>query len=90
MIPLTITPNLDLDPWDDLRGDPSLIDTGGVMPSLRRIGILPQGMQSGRASVAFVIDLPDGRKLMAETSLALFRIAARAIEAAPVTQMEDL
>lgn len=28
---------------------------------------IPEGMQSGRPSVAFLIDLPDGRKVFAET-----------------------
>ncbi len=39
---------------------------------------LPGGMQSGKPSVAFWFDLPDGRTVFAQTSMALFLAAARA------------
>lgn len=42
---------------------------------------LEGGMQSGAASVAIRIDLEDGTTIVAETSLALFTTAARALEA---------
>ncbi len=39
---------------------------------------IPRGMQSGKSSVMIDIRLPDGRVVMAETSMALFLAAAKA------------
>ena len=41
---------------------------------------LKGGMESGKPSVAFIFDLPDGRKVLAETSGELFIAAARAMK----------
>jgi len=46
-----------------------------------RVGALEGGMQSGKPSVAFGIDLGDGTWVLAETSLALFLGAADALRA---------
>ncbi len=46
-----------------------------------RVGGLPGGMASGKTSVAFDIPLPDGRHVLAETSLELFLAAADALRA---------
>jgi hypothetical protein len=45
------------------------------------VSSLPRGMESGRPSVTLIIDLPDGRKVVAETSARLFVTAAKALEA---------
>ena len=45
------------------------------------VAALSGGMQSGRPSVALRIDLPDGRVVIAETSMRLFLGAARAFRA---------
>ena len=45
------------------------------------VGGLPRGMTSGNPSVAIRIDLPDGRVVVAETSLRLFLAAAAALRA---------
>lgn len=84
MIPLSITTNLDIDPWTDLQGK---LSTGG---QIERIGVLPNGTESERACVEFLIRTDDGRLLVAETTLRLFRVAAAAVLATPVAQMEDL
>lgn len=42
---------------------------------------LAGGMASGRTSVALRIDLPDGRVVLAETSLRLFLLAADMLRA---------
>lgn len=84
MIPLNITTNLELDPWTDLKRDEI---TPGV---IERVGVLPNGTQQGRACVELLIRLPDGRPVIAETTLRLFNMAARAVAATPVAQMEDL
>lgn len=43
---------------------------------------LKGGMQSGKSSVMIRIDLPDGRIVMAETSMELFQSAARVFKIA--------
>jgi hypothetical protein len=43
--------------------------------------VLDSGMVGGRPSVAIRIDLPDGRTVLAETSLRLLLTAAKAFEA---------
>lgn len=45
------------------------------------IGGLEGGMTSGKPSVAFLIDLADGKKVLAQTSLALLVSATRALVA---------
>ena len=46
------------------------------------VGSLAGGMSSGKPSVAFCFELPDGHVVVAETSLELFRAAARGLAAA--------
>lgn len=41
--------------------------------SVIEVGALDGGMVSGRPSIAFRIDLPDGKVVVAETSLGLFQ-----------------
>jgi hypothetical protein len=45
------------------------------------IGTLRHGMESGKDSMAFCFSLPDGKVVVAETSVELFVTAARAITA---------
>lgn len=90
MIRLTVTLNLDIDPWTDLHDDTTVIDHGGETAKVTRVGILPNGTQEGRATVGFLVELPDGRKVIAETTLRLFLMAATALANSPVAQMEDL
>lgn len=77
---LSITLNLESDPWEDLK----LRSEEGRLVHLKdapmRVGALPRGMQSGKASVAIAIELPDGRTVVAETSLELFLAAARVFQ----------
>jgi len=84
VIPLSITTNLDINPWVDLKRDQIIPGT------IERVGVLPNGTKQGRACVELFIRLPDGRVVVAETTLRLFSLAARAIAATPVAQMEDL
>lgn len=89
MIPLNVRVNLDIDPWADLVPDDLPHNTGGVTALIERIGLLPPGMQSGRATVEFLIRLPDGELVIAETSLRLFRLASAALLAAPVAELDE-
>lgn len=68
--------------WPDLaekieRGE--VIHLAGVGLEL---ALLPGGMSSGAASVSLRIDLPDGRTVICETSLALLEGAVRGFRGA--------
>lgn len=70
--------------WQDLpekMRQGQVIDLMGNDNSPIQFAALPGGMASGKTSVTIRIDLPDGRVLLTETSLALLGTAARAIEA---------
>jgi hypothetical protein len=62
----------------------------GALPQLKgqmihhaqsfHLGALPGGMQSGKTSIAIIVELPDGRShVFAEASLREFHAAAKAI-----------
>lgn len=63
--------------WPDLRD--RLEDVIHLQGPPMEIAVLPDGMASGKPSVAIRIDLPDGRVVVAEISLALWQMAAAAI-----------
>lgn len=73
--------------WPDLVADGEtlksaasgkpVIHLGQGAPAIQ-VAALPGGMTSGRTSVTFRLDLPDGTVVLAETSLLLFLTAARA------------
>lgn len=46
-----------------------------------QVSALSAGMESGRPSVAFRFDLPDGQVVIAETSVRLFLVAAEILRA---------
>jgi len=77
---LVITVELEGDNcWPDLAeklDTPDLIRGTGIA-----IAVLSRGMESGRPSLTFRIDLPDGRVVLVETSLRLFMTAVKAIRA---------
>lgn len=62
--------------WSDLVGSASV-----VPGELKAVALLEGGMQSGKASVSFRIHLPDGKVVIAETSLSLLIGATRAFTA---------
>jgi hypothetical protein len=63
--------------WPDLAARSDVIHLTGAF----QLAPLRAGMQSGRASVAFRFDLPDGRSVIAETSLRVLYSAVKAIAA---------
>lgn len=71
--------NLDGDnAWPDLRAKAHKVvhlSDGATI----KVCVLEGGMSSGKPSVCFRIDLPDGRVVLAETSARLFVMAAAAI-----------
>jgi len=76
----TIDLNLDGDgAFPELTADiaaGALIHLGNDSPPIK-MAVLPEGMSSGRPSIAFVFRLPDGRAVFIETSLRLPKNAAR-------------
>lgn len=67
--------------WDDLAGkQDQIIHLGNDAPPIG-VWALAGGMTSGKPSVAIRFDLPDGKIVIAETSLALFLSAADALRA---------
>lgn len=78
---------LDAPAWPDLN--PSQVPLTSPPPNTTwlnrnddppiQIAAVEGGMQSGAPSVAIRIDLPDGRIVVAETSLRLFQMAAAAL-----------
>lgn len=70
--------------WPDLpekMQQGQVIDLMGNNVPPIQVAALPGGMVSGKTSVTFRFDLPDGRILLAETSLTLLATTIRAIEA---------
>lgn len=55
---------------------------------LTSIGLLREGTVQGRASVSMIITLRDGTQVFAETTWALFRNAARALEQTEIARNE--
>lgn len=64
MVPLTITPNIERDPWVDCRDL-------AVIGLIARIGRLPAGTTSGKSVVSVLIEMPNGQRVLAQTTLAL-------------------
>lgn len=75
MIVLRVRPKV-----DERGGMPELDGRECVRLETLTITSLAGGMGSGAPSVGFVFDLPDGRYVIAETSLALFLAAAQALK----------
>jgi hypothetical protein len=72
--------------WPDLKGmserlaDGRVIHLGNDSPPIG-MALLAGGMVSGKPSVTLRLDLPDGRVVLAETSLELLTSAVRAMHA---------
>jgi len=78
MSSLQIVPNIDLNPWTDLKETVKQGRDGTV----ERIGRLPRGMESGASSIALVIKLNDGSYVIGQMSLKQFNLAHQAINVA--------
>lgn len=63
--------------WADIA-DKAVIHLGSDAPPIQ-IAAMIGGMSGGAPSVAIRIDLPDGRIVVAETSLRLFQMANAAL-----------
>lgn len=72
--------------WPDLRTRPYItVDNHSTI----QLAMLDRGMKSGKPSVSFRFELPDGQTVLAETSARLLVTAARAIMAKHPRLFED-
>lgn len=89
MIPLSISLNLETNPFDPLpHPDDYPLNVGQKSAALTKIGLLPRGTRGGLSTVMMEVVLPDGQKVMAETTLRLFRTASAAILASTIAERE--
>lgn len=77
--------NFDDPAWPDLGEYPLASDEKRVAPHLHHstsieVTMLPDGTNQGKPSVAFRINLPDGDVVIAQTTYALFEMAAAALK----------
>lgn len=87
MTPLKIV--LDVERPPGLEVDPSRL-IHQQMARIGAIGLLRNGTDRGRATVAIRVDLPDGTQVLAETTWRLLWLAAHALAAGPVGAEEVL
>lgn len=80
MIHTSLNPDIGANPWTDLQP----VASGSVS----RIGLLRNGMASGKASVAIVILTDDGQEVVGQMSWALFRTSFGALNASPAVAEE--
>jgi len=80
--PLDVRPDVAQAPYTEL--DPEATLHGQLVS----IGLLRNGTTEGRASVALVARLDDGRYVIAETTWRLFNTASRALAASPAVAEE--
>lgn len=80
--PLDVRTDMEQAPWVDVQ--PKNILHGRI----ERIGLLRHGTSHGRASIAILIRLDDGRAVIGETTWRLFDTAAKALAASPVAAEE--
>lgn len=73
--PLSITLDLDTNPWEELQ------TTGFAHGMATHVGALPDGTSGGKPSVAIRGRLDDGTEVILQTTWNLLYTAARAIEA---------
>lgn len=84
---IDIRPNLDDAPLESVAAAAS---TGQLSSGyVEAVGILPEGMSSGKSSVAITIRTTDGALVVGETGLALFSATTRALLASPIAEMEQ-
>ena len=80
-------PSMTIQPFADERGGVAVLEGKAPEDIIHldndiTVVSLRNGMLSGKPSVAFIFILPDGKAVVAETSLELFVTAARGLMAA--------
>lgn len=79
---VSLTANLDIDPWTDLLPGPI------PEAALRRVGVLPNGTSEQRAVVALLVEY-EGKPVMVQVTWRMWQTLNAALAATPVMQMED-
>jgi hypothetical protein len=74
----------------DLEQQPSIDWSRPVIDGCRisHIGLIRHGTAAGNASVALIIQLPDGSQVWAETTWRLLHAAVKALAATPIAAEE--
>ena len=85
MIPLTVTLDIEKNPWTDLIGT----EAAEGMARIHKIGRLKNGTESGKETVCLHIVTPDGKSHIAETTMALMVNAMAAFEGARQREAEE-
>lgn len=85
---LQITLNIDQTPWTDLP-HMNIINPRGGIQEVTRMGILPNSTSAGRATVQFLVQLDDGRVVLAQTTWRFFEAAYKALKESPVVRAES-
>lgn len=80
--PIELRTDLESSPWTDLQRDDLRLGR------LTRVGLLPNGTVTGRATVAVVGEMEDGTPVILETTWALFNAAAHALAVSPIAVAE--
>ena len=75
--------------WEDLADKIKSDKVIWLREGVISIAALSKGMKSGKPSISIRIELPDGRTLMAETSMRLFLSAAGAFEQRYRKELEE-
>jgi chloramphenicol 3-O-phosphotransferase len=76
----------------ELFGDSAfddVIDEIEAQGRLTRIAVLKGGMRSGKSSIALLITLDSGKRIIGQTSLELFLEAAKTIVASPLIDAKE-
>lgn len=81
MIPLTITNDLDANPWRDLEDEAK---TRNIEGRLERIGFMRDGTRDGHPVVWMKVVGPDGKAFVVQTTWRLFHTAHDAMRAGNV------
>jgi hypothetical protein len=85
---LSITANLDLNPWDDLKAQ---AESGQLQfGTVERVGMMPAGMHSGKAAVMIAGTTDEGKPIVLQVSWAMFQMAYAGLSGTPTAQMENL
>ena len=78
MIPLSVLMNLDDDP---ILRDEEKNASGGYLPNVIAIGVLPNGTEQKKPVVVVKLRLADGSVVLGQTTLALMQTAMLAFNA---------
>jgi hypothetical protein len=84
---LTVHPDVEQDRLPiDVQRMTGANPQGRYLAAITDVGLLARGTGNGTPVVAFLIELPNGRQVVAETTWELLRTAVRALQASPIAR----